>query len=309
MIAIPEPGELTPEDVELPRSDGRSLRAWLWKRDDPRGALIIVHGLGEHGGVYRQVAELIGQSLGIDVLAIDLRGHGRSSGRRGAVERYEDLVDDLQAAVDWAARERPDLPRFVLGHSNGGLVSILAALRDPSTIDGLILSSPALRLKYDPPRLKVLIGHVLHAVAPWVTLAGPLPVEGLTRDPLQQVVLRSDRLYHTRINAPLYFGMLDRGADALERAGALDLPLLLLLGGDDPIIDPDGGRAFFDRYGGGSDKTLLDLPDLRHNPLFELGRERVYRAVLDWLAPRLLASARSDGDGVPRGSKETSAGS
>ena len=247
---------------------------------------MIVHGLGEHAGVYRSAAETIGAALGLSILAVDCRGHGRSPGKRGLLYRYEELLDDVDAALGWARWRHPTAPCFVLGHSNGGLATILALLRTPGLADGLILSNPALRVRYPAPRHKVAIGQVLQVVAPWITLGEVLPVSKLTSDPLQQTLLRHDSMVHTRISPRLYFGMLDGGREALRRAGSLELPLLLILGGDDPIIDPEAGRRFFGDLGS-TDRTLIDLPGLLHVPLLERGRGAIYGAIVDWLRPRL----------------------
>src|SRR5215213_5787296 len=97
-------------DVAIPAANGLTLRGWHWTQPEPRGLLVVAHGFGEHGGCYRHVAEVLGPALGIDLVAPDLRGHGRSPGRRGVVRRYDDLIDDLRATVAWAGRARPGLP-------------------------------------------------------------------------------------------------------------------------------------------------------------------------------------------------------
>src|SRR5262249_14827727 len=156
---------------------------------------------------YRYVAESLGRMLDVDIIAVDLRGHGRSPGRRGVVRRYEDLTDDLACALDWAARTRPDVPRFLLGHSNGGQVALRVALDRPAAFDGLIISNPALRVAVPIPLHKLKLGRFLLRYAPWVTLRSELRVDRLTRDPEIQREHRADRLRHSRMSAPLFFGM------------------------------------------------------------------------------------------------------
>ena len=110
----------------------------------------------------------VGPAAGVDFVAVDLRGHGRSPGRRGVVQHYDELTADLTAAFEWTGRERPGLPRFVLGHSNGGQVALRAAL-DPRVgpaIDGLILSNPSLRLSVQVPGYKLRLGRFLLRRAP-----------------------------------------------------------------------------------------------------------------------------------------------
>src|SRR5262249_38740002 len=145
----------TPRDAAIATTDGLSLRARYWRRPNPRGVVVIAHGFGEHGGCYRHVAEALGPALEVDVLSADLRGHGRSPGRRGVVRRYEELVSDLRSAFEWAGRTRPGLPRFVLGHSNGGQLALRLALENEPDLAGLVLSNPSLKVATRIPRTKL----------------------------------------------------------------------------------------------------------------------------------------------------------
>lgn len=278
------PGEV--RDVEVKAPDGLTLRGRWWRRAEPRGTLVIAHGFAEHGGSYTRTAEALGPRLDIDVLAVDLRGHGRSPGRRGFVKRYQELTDDLACALDWSVRNQPDRPRFLLGHSNGGQVALRCVLEGRAPIDGMIISNPALRIVIPVPPHKLRIGRFLLRYAPWVTLRGETSVELLSQDPEIQRTYLEDRLRHDRMSAPLFFGMVEGGAMLLERAGEIRVPTVMIVGGRDPIVDPAGAREFFDRLGS-DDKTLLLYPKMLHEPLNELGREQVLDDVARWLEPRL----------------------
>ena len=152
-------------------SDGTELQARYFPGTAPRGVLIIAHGLGEHAGCYDELARTLTETNGLmDVLSFDFRGHGHSPGRRGVIGRYDQFVTDLGAAIDWAGKQRPGLPKFVLGHSNGGQVALHAALRNHPKIDGLILSNPSLRISARVPRHKYVAGLFLRKFAPGVTL-------------------------------------------------------------------------------------------------------------------------------------------
>jgi alpha-beta hydrolase superfamily lysophospholipase len=274
-------------DLIVPSVDGLPLAARLWTVDRPRAVLVVSHGLGEHGGAYEHVAESLGRSAGVEVLAIDFRGHGRSPGKRGVVGHYDDLSDDLRAAVSWAAAERPGLPRFVLGHSNGGQVVLRAVLDGGLDVSGLILSNPALRVATPIPRWKLKVGRLLRRIAPGVTLETAVDLTTLTRDPAMLEERRIDPLRHSRINGPLFFGLVEGGEAIARRAGEITLPLLLLLGGSDPIIDPIFTSSFFDRLGS-ADKTRLTYPDMLHEPLNDLNRAAPLAAIGLWLCERLL---------------------
>jgi alpha-beta hydrolase superfamily lysophospholipase len=248
--------------------------------------VVVAHGLGEHGGAYAHLAEAISPALEIDFLAIDFRGHGRSSGRRGVVRRYEDLVEDLRAAIAWAMSRRPDVPLFLLGHSNGGQVVLRLALEGADGVAGVIASNPSIRIAMPVPPRKLKIGKVLLSLAPWITLRTDAPSAWMTRDPVMQQMYRSDSLRHNRISAPLFFGMVEGGEMLLARAGEIKAPVLMLIGGQDSVICPVSNREFYDRLGS-DDKTFLLYPKMLHEPLNELGRHQVFDDLARWLEPRI----------------------
>jgi alpha-beta hydrolase superfamily lysophospholipase len=281
----------TLEEPIIHSADGTPLHGRLWRGIEPHGVLVIAHGLGEHGGCYDHAAELLASQPGlVDVLAFDFRGHGRSPGGRGAVRRYDDLVDDLRAAVAWTAEHRPGRPVFVLGHSNGGQVALRMVLEDQPDLAGLVLSNPSLKLAVDVPTVKLWLGRLLRIVSPGTTLGGDLDSALLSRDPEFDARRRADDLRHSRVSAPLFFGMVEGGPKLLERAGEIQLPLLLILSGSDPIVDPQTARTFFERAAS-PDKTLRLDPDAVHEPFSDLGREQVVDDLAAWLR-RHLADAR-----------------
>ncbi|MHC5544562.1 serine aminopeptidase domain-containing protein, partial [Singulisphaera rosea] len=186
----------------------------------------------------------------------------------------------------WAGDARPGLPRFVLGHSNGGQLALRLGLENPHGLTGLILSNPSLVVATRVSRVKLAVGRFLLKHAPHVTLSAKLPAEMMTRDPEMQADHHTDPLRHSRISAPLYFGMTDGGRAVLDRASELIVPTLFLLGESDPVIDPSATRRFFEREGS-ADKTLNAYPGMRHEPLNEFGREQVFSDLSAWLDARL----------------------
>ncbi len=274
------------QEVQVMAAHGVVLQGRWWRRTHSRGAMIIAHGFGEHGGTYRHIAEVLGPALDIDVIAVNLRGHGRSPGRRGFVRNYGELTDDLTSVVEWVAQRKPDLPRFLLGHSNGGQVALRFAVENRSHVNALIISNPALRIVLPIPPHKLRLGKLLQKYAPWITLTSEFQADLLTRDPAIQQAHRSDPLRHNRISAPLFFGMVEGGAMLLARAGELQTPLLMIVGGQDSVVNPAAAREFFDRVAI-EDKMLLLYPKMLHEPLNELGREQVFEDVIRWLEPRL----------------------
>ncbi len=276
-----------PDVVDLVAADGTPLRGHFWQGRNARGTLVIAHGLGEHSGCYDDVARELTHTPGlVDVLCFDFRGHGVSAGRRGVVRHYDELLLDLRAALDWTGQARPDRPVFLLGHSNGGQVVLQAAIQGDPRIAGLVVSNPSLELAVAVPQWKLMTGKILRCLAPGVTLSADLPQESLTRDSDRWPERLADPLRHSRVSAPLFFGMIEGGAQVLSRAEKIHQPALVLLGEADPIVKSSSTRAFFDRLGS-PDKTLHLYPEMLHEPLNELGRERVRADLTDWLRRHL----------------------
>jgi alpha-beta hydrolase superfamily lysophospholipase len=273
-------------DVIVPTRDGLHLKARWWTVRQPRGVVVVAHGLGEHGGTYAHLAEAVGGALELDFFALDFRGHGRSPGRRGVVRRYQDLVEDLRAVVEFARARRPDVPLFVLGHSNGGQVVLRLALEPPQGVAAVIASNPSIRIAMHVPPAKLKLGKFLHSFLPWMTLRADARSEWMTRDPQMQTIHRSDGLRHNRISAPLFFGMVEGGEMLLSRAGEIRVPLLMLVSGQDPVVCPLSNREFYDRLGS-EDKLFVLYPKMLHEPFNELGREQVFNDLIGWLEPRL----------------------
>ena len=274
---------------QIRSSDGTELHATFYAGNHPRGVLIISHGLGEHSKCYDSLARQIASMPEmLDVLTFDYRGHGQSPGKRGVIASYDDFLADLNAAIDWVERERPGAPIFLFGHSNGGQVVLHVGLRNDGRISGLVVSNPSLRIAAPVPRHKYAAALFLRRFGPRVTLTSTVRNEDLTSDPVEPRRARLDPLRHSKISAPLFFGMVEGGASVLARAEQLRVPLLMIVSGKDPVVDPAATLAFFDRVSS-TDKTLKVYPDMLHEPLNEIGREAVVEEIIGWLSRHLVA--------------------
>src|SRR3954447_6656343 len=161
-----DPLVVTPSIGATQVADGTNLRTLHWPAEGDHVAVaLVVHGLGEHGGRYDNVADALTRA-GIDTHSYDHRGHGGSSGRRNHVERWTQLHDDLAEQVIRVRAAQPGLPLVLYGHSMGGLVCagyVLSATERPLP-DLLVLSAPA--LDADLPGWKRSMARTLTGVLP-----------------------------------------------------------------------------------------------------------------------------------------------
>jgi alpha-beta hydrolase superfamily lysophospholipase len=248
-----------------------------------RGALLLVHGLGEHSGRYAHVAERL-TGIGLAVRGYDHRGHGRSAGTRGSIPHAEALLDDIRAVFDDLRGD--DEPPFLLGHSMGGAIAARAATGGWVAPRALVLSSPALSVPL--PGWQRAGMAVARRLAPARPLPNNLPLDKLSHDAREVEAYKRDELNHDRITPRLYDFMADAGAAARRDAARFTVPTLLLVAGRDRLVDPQGAREFAAALPPGVG-TLHVYDDLYHE-LFnerEPDRTRVLDELCTWLEARV----------------------
>lgn len=247
--------------------------------------LLIVHGYGEHAGRYADLMRWLGER-GVAVEAIDLRGHGKSTGRRGHVSRWEEYLDDLGAFLQ--RHERGTLPLFVMGHSHGGLIVAAAAERGilaAPAIRGCVLSSPYLGSLLKTPAWKLLIARAANHLAPAMGVATGLAAEMITSDPAMREQDKADTLMNRIATPRWYFSTVATQKQVIAEAARFRLPLLTLIGDADVIADPTVVAGFY-QAASSPDKTLYRYANRVHELFREVGREQVYRDLHGWLAAR-----------------------
>ncbi|CAM4476998.1 alpha/beta hydrolase [Paenibacillus tarimensis] len=224
------------DTIKLAMSDGLELHATHYSPADREavGAICLLHGMGEHGGRYEELAgRLAGQ--GYAILAPDQRGHGCTPGKRGHAESVLRLAEDAAKSIEYTQALHKGLPVFLYGHSMGGNVALSCALRYRPSIAGLVLSSPWLRLGFEPPRHKVMLGQVLARLLPSLTLSTQLEAGALYRNDNQLMKDWEDKLLHNRISAALYFSLTEEGRRSISSMSELKVPLLHFHGTADTI--------------------------------------------------------------------------
>lgn len=221
-------------------ADGRRLYLHDWPRPGAGAGVLVVHGLGEHGGRYASLAAWL-TARGYAVRAYDQWGHGRSPGRRGALPRSSAPLDDL-AEVYAGYAAQLGTPPVLLGHSLGGLIALRAVLDGHVTPRALVLSSPALRTW--SPAWEQALAVRLARVLPNLPLRSGLPFEALSHDPAVVAAYRRDPLRSGWITPRLARFIFEGGVHCIARAATLPVPTLLLVAGADRLVDPRGSRDF-----------------------------------------------------------------
>jgi len=272
-----------PQQHTLERPDGARLAAYRWPAEQPRGALVLVHGYAEHARRHGAIASEAAKR-GIDAWALDLRGHGRSSGARALVQGYEDIVQDVRALIHRVRDEQPGGGVAVFGHSMGGAVTLRLALEHAHEVDAVVLSAPFLLDAAGHPDWKRVSARVIARIAPRVPVVG-VDAREISRDAAEVERYRNDPLIHHKgVPAATAVTLDAEGRALLERAPELRVPALVIHGEGDKIADVKGSRTLADAA---ACVRLVTMPDayheLHHEPPASGVPERARSEALAWI--------------------------
>lgn len=250
-------------------------------RGDKVSAVVgIVPGYADYADRYERV-QRHWADRGVASVAIDLRGHGRAEGARGACRRFDEYMEDVEEL--FARLEPIDAPKFLFGHSFGGLVAAAWTLRKPSAQKALLLSNPYMRVALPVPAIKKKAGRIVSAILPAVGLASGIKGSQLTHDEALARKYDEDPLVFKKANARWFTECEREQENVMARAKEIALPFYLVLGTADPVVA--GGRELFDAAAS-AEKKLDAREGLLHEVLNEPEWESVAGAMADWILAR-----------------------
>lgn len=267
----------------LTTQDGTRLFVRDWepahrKLNTPGLSILLLHGLAEHSLRHQGLVDYF-LKKGFAVRAYDHRGHGHSDGKRGDTPHLTALMDDAHEVLQHFIKQGQAAP-FLFGHSMGGLIAAYLASVATVPIKGLILSSPALgfRLSFFSKKLSQL----LLRIAPHYTMPFYVSREALSHDPSVFKAYKEDPLVHSQISATLFNSLLFALNHVHQCAPSWDTLTLLLAAQKDCLVDPAGSQRFFTRLQQGYG-TAHFYPDYYHEIFNEVGKDRVFNDLTNWL--------------------------
>lgn len=244
----------------------------------------MLHGLGGHSERFEECA-LGWAGRGITTYAPDLQGFGHTPGPRGHIDSFQRYHQDLEKLLARVVAENSRRPVFLLGESLGAVLAVDFAATRPALLSGLVLVSPSFVDRLEVPaarRLEAFL-HVLFRHRKWYDV--PWNPRAFTRDEAFIAFLEKDPLEVRRVTAQFYVAYAATATRARREASFLHLPVLLLLAGEDRLVDTDYSRGWYERVPS-PDKRLIEYPGCLHALLKEVGREVVHRDIADWIAAR-----------------------
>lgn len=265
--------------------DGIKFFTQGWEPDKkPKAVVCLVHGHGEHTGRYVHVGEAFTQA-GYVLTGFDLRGHGKSGGPRGHAPSFEALMQDIDRFLKETEARYPKLPRFLYGHSLGGILVLNYALRRRPDVVGVISTAAGLRTALEEQKFKILMARVLGTLMPTVTLASGLDPKTLSRDPKVVQAYIDDPLVHDQMTLGFGKTMLSVLPWTFEHAHEFPVPLLIMHGGSDMLGYPKGSQDFASRVP--LNCTLKIWDGLYHEIHNEPEKAQVLKTMVEWMDVQL----------------------
>ena len=257
-----------------------------WVPDgEVKGVLFLVHGLGEHCCRYENHVNYF-VPKGYAIYGLDHLGHGKSDGQQEVIDRFSDYTDTLAIYYKMVKGWQTGKPIFIMGHSMGGLISCYYLLDHQADFKGAILSAPAIKVSDNISTTTITMGKMLSVIAP---KAGVLALDptGISRDPeVVKAYVEDPLVFHGKTPARLAAEMLKAMQRVTEEVEKITLPIIVVQGSEDKLVDPDGAQMLYDRAGS-KDKTLKIYQGAYHEVHNEPEREIMFKDVETWLASRL----------------------
>ena len=247
-----------------------------------RATILILHGMGEHGGRYRELCEFL-SAKGVECYLPDLRGFGQSGGKRACLRHFSDYFKDLDVIYRLARISKNPTPFFTLGHSYGGLiVSSWQAASSERHFQGLILSSPNFGIAVHVPIWRHALAMAVSHVFPDYTQDNRVERDKLTHDKGIMQAYVKDPLNFRGISAGLYREMMVQLSQVDEIAAKIDSPALVLQAGEDRVVSRAATERFYQKLAS-KDKTFQVYEGLYHEILNEAERPAIFTRISDWI--------------------------
>lgn len=268
----------------LNAKSGNRIYYKIDKVENPKAAVLINHGFAEHLDRYDYLANALNQS-GYNVYRYDLRGHGRSGKRKGYVDSYRDFIDDCKEMVDLITLNG-EKEIFMLGHSMGGLVSILYGIEYKDTLKGQVLSGAAAGKLPSVSGIKSILVRIANIFFGNMTIKNPV-TEDICTDPEVVKAYMDDPLVLKEATIKFYLEFLIRGVNyALDYLEDYTYPCLILQGEEDKIVPKEIAKNLYSKILS-KDKKIKIYDNLYHEILNEKSKDNIIEDIVKWLGERV----------------------
>ncbi len=285
------------QHVLIPGSDQYYLKASLYRTEQPKAVVQIIHGASEHKGRYEEVARYL-REAGFAVLVSDLRGHGQSTDPpfvSGFMPPVDVLVDDQHMITRFLQTEFEGVPIVLLAHSFGANIARLYLGRHDGDVSALVMSGAPffvrgislaiafvrfLSLFISPHGYLFFTSKLTTNASPQWVCSDPAVIEERRRDPY-----RKNFRYQVASILTIFESIRRLHCYTEYTVTNPTLPILFVSGKEDPI---SGGRVGLRdsqrslRRIGYSDITSRVFDHMRHEVLMEREKESVFDLIISF---------------------------
>lgn len=264
--------------------DGTKLQGYVWEPENNKtvkALAVIIHGLGEHAAKYDEYARYF-VSQGIAVFSMDLRGHGKSPGKRGHTSPRSRILSDIDNLCETASKEYPGIPLFIYGHSMGGNLGLDHRIEGTRKPAGYIITSPWIRLHRKVSLLQAVALRVLTRIKPDFCIDNGIKSSSLSSDESQ--IVHGDPLAHRLVSISTVLDCYDASEKILRNSHKDYGELLLLHGTEDFVCSIEGSRDFMKHASALC--TYREWEGCRHELQHDKDRETVREYISDWILAR-----------------------
>jgi alpha-beta hydrolase superfamily lysophospholipase len=256
------------------------VQSWV-PEDDKKKLIILIHGLGEHSSRYEHWAELFTQK-GYTFLSMDLRGHGKSEGKKGHTKSMDQLLDDIDLLLEKANEIFPDHKRIFYGHSMGGALVLNHIIKRNRPFDAVIITSPWFKLVDEPSPVVLKMVNIFHKIIPSLALSNRLKAEQISGDPEIVRDYATDPLIHDRITLRMFHEIYNGGHFAYRNVYKINYPMLVMHGKRDTILSYKASENYVLNTSNNIHLKLWE--NQSHELQNELIKKEVFEYIINWLA-------------------------
>ncbi|OEF97894.1 hypothetical protein BHF71_10945 [Vulcanibacillus modesticaldus] len=254
--------------------------------DDGKAIVVAVHGSGEHLGRYKHIAKWLNDSQ-ISMIGGDLPGLGRAKGKRGHIDDFNDYLREVDKWIKFAKENWPDLPIFLYGHSMGGLIVLryIETLEDKDLLNGVIVTSPAIKIGVTIPKWQLVIASLLEKIWPTFRMKSGIKPDQVSRDPNVVEQYTKDPLVYGKVSIGWFFEFVKAIEEVwknVDKINNLNFPILYLQAGADQLVDPKAADQFVELLH--KEKvTYRNIPNLYHEIFNEPEKEEYLKIMTEWI--------------------------
>jgi alpha-beta hydrolase superfamily lysophospholipase len=261
-------------------SDGIKLFIRDYSLQNSNKVILIIHGLGEHSGRYLKLIQDFNDK-NISVFTIDIRGHGKSEGKRGHSPFYQQLMNDIQCFIEHVTKKIPDQKYFLYGHSFGGNLVINYSFQENKKINGIIATSPLIKPSIAPSRIVLFMGKLFKKIVPSLILSNGININGISRN--MQVIndYINDPLIHNKVSVQLGLDIISSGIYALENSQYITVPMIVFHGKNDGLTSYSASQKLVQNSG--PNIKFIGFDDAYHEIHNEPEKVELLRNIFNWI--------------------------